>query len=194
MGNQRLVARAPPALTDDGSMLLLPFLALVALVAVEIYVIVVIAHVIGVAWTIAALIASTVAGLALARTQRRRAWSAVRRAVDRGAVPDRELGDAALIFTGGALFAIPGFVTDALGVLVVAPLTRPAMRRLLGALLLPRVAAVLSSRPPMWAGGTSGFSRDPDGASRHDQAGGMGGGQAKVIRGHVIDGETGQAK
>ena len=60
-------------------------LALIALIAVEIYVIVVIAHVIGVAWTVAALIASTVAGLWLVRVQRRRAWSALREAVASGA-------------------------------------------------------------------------------------------------------------
>jgi UPF0716 protein FxsA len=157
-------------------MLLVPFLALVALVAVEIYVIVVIAHVIGAAWTIAALIASTVAGLALVRVQRRRAWSALRATVAMGGVPDRELGDAALIFTGGALFAIPGFVTDALGLLVVAPVTRPAMRRVLGALLLPRAAAVFSSR-------------GPGGMSRNGPRG-----TGKVIRGEVMDDGAGEAK
>ncbi len=122
-------------------MLSLLFLALILLAAAEIYVIIVIAHLIGVAWTVAALVASTLAGLWLVRNQGRRAWLALRQAVESGALPDRELGDAALIFVGGALIAFPGFVTDAIGLATVAPLTRPAVRRMLGALILRRQAA-----------------------------------------------------
>ena len=158
-------------------MLLALLLALLALVAAEIYVIVVIAHAIGVAWTIAALIASTVAGLWLARVQRRRAWGALREAMMTGAIPDRELGDAALIFVGGALIAIPGFVTDALGLLAVAPVTRPAMRRLLGFFLLRRAAGLAShSAPAAGEDSLPGPAPEPPG---------------KVIRGQVIDDETG---
>lgn len=165
-------------------LLLVPFLALVALAGLEIYVIVVIAHAIGIAWTVAALIASTLAGLALVRAQRRRAWSALREAVASGVVPDRELGDAALIFTGGALFVIPGFVTDALGLLAVAPLTRPAMRRLLGVLLLPRAAALGMRAGRMGGRGTGTHSPEEPGE----------GGTGKVIRGHVIDGGAAPGK
>jgi UPF0716 protein FxsA len=154
-------------------MLLAPLLALIALVAVEIYVIVVIAHVIGAGWTIAALIGSTVAGLWLVRVQRRRAWAAFREAVASGAIPDRELGDAALILAGGALIAIPGFVTDAIGLLAVAPVTRTVMRRLLGVFLLPRAAAV-------------GMR-----FARTTRRGGGPEGHGKVISGQVIDGGAG---
>ncbi len=154
-------------------MLLAFLLALIALVAAEIYVIVVIAHAIGVAWTVAALIASTVAGLWLARVQRRRAWGALQEAMTTGAIPDRELGDAALIFAGGALIAIPGFVTDAVGLLAVAPVTRPAMRKLLGFFLLRRAAALARRSAP--AAGEDippGPGPQPPG---------------KVVRGQVID-------
>jgi UPF0716 protein FxsA len=154
-------------------MLLALLVALIALVAAEIYVIVVIAHAIGVAWTVAALIASTVAGLWLARVQRRRAWGALQEAMMTGAIPDRELGDAALIFAGGALIAIPGFVTDALGLLAVAPVTRPAMRKLLGFFLLRRAAA-LARRSAPTAGEDISPGSDPQPPG-------------KVVRGHVID-------
>ena len=158
-------------------MLLAPLLALIALVAVEIYIIVVIVHTIGVAWTIAALIASTVAGLWLARVERRRAWSALREAIASGAPPGRELGDAALIFAGGVLIAMPGFVTDAFGLLAVAPVTRPAMRRLLGFALARRAAAVDRRSARTTSQDTSpGREPEPPG---------------KVIRGEVIDGGAG---
>jgi UPF0716 protein FxsA len=167
------VAQPSPRLTDDGSMLLAPLLALIALVAVEIYVIVVMVHVIGAAWTVVALIGSTVVGLWLTRVEHRRAWSALREAVATGAVPGRELGDAALIFVGGVLIALPGFVTDAFGLLAVAPTTRPAMRRLLG-FALARRAAVLDRR----SGRTTGQDTSP--GPEPEPPG-------KVIRGQVID-------
>ena len=157
-------------------MLLAVVLALIALVAAEIYVIVLIVHAIGAAWTIAALLASTAAGLWLARVQRRRAWGALREAMQAGASPDRELGDAALIFAGGVLIAVPGFVTDALGLLAVAPVTRPAMRRVLG-FLLRRRAGALTSRfaPPVGQDRSPGAEPGPPG---------------KVVRGEVIDDRT----
>ncbi|HKB30516.1 MAG TPA: FxsA family protein [Streptosporangiaceae bacterium] len=117
-------------------------LAVVLLAAAEIYVIITIAHLIGWALTLMLLIASTVAGLWLVRIQGRRAWGALRGAVASGVVPDKELGDAALILAGGALIAVPGFVTDVLGVLAVAPLTRSAMRRIFGVIFFRRAAAV----------------------------------------------------
>lgn len=166
-------ARPSPWLAEDGSMLLVPLLALIALVAAEIYVIVVIAHAIGAAWTVVVLLASTAAGLWLARVQRRRAWGALREAMRTGAMGDRELGDAALIFAGGVLIAIPGFVTDALGLLAVAPVTRPAMRRLLGFFLLRRAAALASrSAPATGQDSSPGPETAPPG---------------KVVRGQVID-------
>jgi len=163
-------------------MLLAPLAALIALAAIEIYVIVVIAHAIGAAWTVAALIASTLAGLWLTRVQHRRAWSALREAVATGAVPDRELGDAALIFVGGALIAIPGFVTDAFGLLAVAPITRPAMRRLLGFVLLGRAAAL---------GRRSARTTHQDTSPGHEPEPGGSEPRGKVIPGQVIDGKAG---
>jgi UPF0716 protein FxsA len=160
-------------------MLLAPLLAL-GLVAAEIYVIVVIVQAIGAVWTVAALIASMVVGLWLARVQGRRAWSALREAVATGAVPDRELGDAALVFAGGALIAVPGFVTDALGLLAIAPVTRPAIRRLLGFFLLRRAAALDKGSAP-----TAGEDGPP--AAEPESSG-------KVIRGQVIDDEAGTGK
>ncbi|MBO0806026.1 MAG: FxsA family protein [Nocardiopsaceae bacterium] len=128
-------------------MLLRSLLAVGALLVAEICVIAGVAHAIGGVWTVVALIASTAAGLWLARAERRRAWKALREAAADGAVSGRHLGDTVLIFAGGVLIAIPGFVTDALGLLAVAPVTRPAMRRLLGFFLLPRIATLVSPGP-----------------------------------------------
>jgi UPF0716 protein FxsA len=119
-------------------MLLAALAILIALVAAELYVIILVAHAIGILLTVVALLASTVAGLWLVRGQRIRAWGALRDAVRNGAIPDRELGDAALIVIGAVLITVPGFITDALGMLAVAPPTRRVLRGLLGVLLLRR--------------------------------------------------------
>jgi len=164
-------------------MLFAPFLALVLLAAAEIYVIVAIAHLVGWALTVVLLAASTVAGLWLVRIQGRRAWGALRSAVASGVVPGRELGDAALIVAGGALIAVPGFLTDVLGVFTVAPYTRSLARRLFGLVLLRRAAGAglrmgsRVTRAP--AGGRAGHAADvpPQAAP-------------KVIRGEVADGGT----
>ncbi|MFC0042698.1 FxsA family protein [Actinomadura rayongensis] len=87
------------------------------------------AHLIGGWWTFALLLASAALGGWIVRRAGRRAWRALQDAARTGALPDREVGDAALVMTGGLLLLTPGFVTDVLGALVVLPWTRPLVRR-----------------------------------------------------------------
>lgn len=155
----------------------MPLLAGIVLAAAEIYVIVVVAHLIGAALTVMALIASTIAGLWLLRVQGRRAWHSLRRAMEGGVLRDRELGDAALIFAGGALIAIPGFITGALGLVAVTPLTRPVVRRLLGAYMVRRGVAGHPAAAGARHAGPAGKQEPP----------------GKVIRGHVITSDTAHA-
>jgi UPF0716 protein FxsA len=54
-----------------------------------------------------------------------------RSSLAQGVVPTDELIDAALVFTGGILLFVPGFVTDALGLLLLIPPTRHLVRSLL---------------------------------------------------------------
>ena len=106
------------------------------------------------------------AGLWLVRIQGRRAWGALRGAVASGVIPDRELGDAALIVAGGALIAVPGFLTDVLGVLAVAPLTRSVMRRIFGFIFFRRAAG--GWRPDGQPGDAgAGFSGADRGSGRN---------------------------
>ena len=92
---------------------------------VEIYVLIQVGQVIGVWWTILILVLDSLLGTWLIRHEGGRAWQALQSALSSGRMPARELADGALILIGGTLMLAPGFVTDAVGILLILPLTRP---------------------------------------------------------------------
>ena len=132
----------------------------------EIYVLIQIGQVIGAWWTILLLILSSVIGTWLVRREGGRAWQALTTALQTGRMPHRELADGALILVGGTLMLTPGFVSDAVGVLLILPFTRPVARRLLARVVARRLLA-------------SGAPRD---VRRPGPAG-----EGPVIRGEVVE-------
>jgi UPF0716 protein FxsA len=113
----------------------MPFLVLLVLFVVvpivEIYVIIQVGQSIGALWTIALLIADSVAGSLLMKSQGRIAWRRFQLAVAEGRIPAREVMDGVLVIFGGAFLLTPGFVTDILGALLLLPPTRAVIRRLI---------------------------------------------------------------
>src|ERR687893_406773 len=90
----------------------------------ELFVILQIGELIGPWWTIALLIADSILGSILMRSQGRAAWRRFNEALQRGRPPAREV-------LGGALLLTPGFVTDAVGLTFLLPPTRAVVRGLL---------------------------------------------------------------
>lgn len=111
----------------------MPLLVLLFIVLplAELYVIIQIGGAIGVVPTLALLLADSIVGAALARSQGRVAWERFNRALAEGRLPAREVFDGAMIIVGGALLLTPGFITDALGLLLLLPPTRAIVQRLL---------------------------------------------------------------
>jgi len=109
---------------------------------VEIYVIIQVGQVIGPWWTILLLIADSILGSWLIKREGGRAWRALRSALDSGRMPAKELADGALILIGGTLMLSPGFVTDAFGILLILPMTRPLFRRLLTGVVTRRLVVL----------------------------------------------------
>lgn len=105
------------------------FLAFLLVPVLEIYVIIQVGQVIGGWPTVALLLVESLLGAWIMRHEGRRAWRELRATLASGAMPDRELGNAALVLVGGALLLTPGFVTDVFGFLFVLPFTRPLVRR-----------------------------------------------------------------
>ncbi|MEO6512577.1 MAG: FxsA family protein [Nocardioides sp.] len=117
-------------------------LAFVVVPIVEIYVLIQVGQVIGAWWTILLLIADSIFGGWLIKHEGRRAWLALTTALNSGRMPAKELADGALILVGGTLMLSPGFVTDAFGILLILPFTRPVARRLLTQVVSKRLVMV----------------------------------------------------
>ncbi len=101
---------------------------------------------IGVWWTVALLVADSVLGAYLMRSQGRAVWRRFNAAIGEGRAPTREVLDGVLVIFGGALLLTPGFITDIFGFLFLFPPTRVLVRRLLVRRAALRVMTV--ARPP----------------------------------------------
>src|ERR1700754_3040440 len=110
--------------------LLLVILFIVVPIA-ELAVIIQVGQLIGVWWTIALLLADSLLGWYLMRSQGRAAWRRVNAAVAEGRAPTREVLDGVLVLFGGALLLTPCFITDIFGLLFLIPPTRVLVRRLI---------------------------------------------------------------
>src|SRR3954463_1663723 len=95
---------------------------------VELYVIVQASHVFGVAATLLVLLAVSIFGAWLVKREGVGVWQKAQAKIENAEVPSRELVDGVLILIGGALLLTPGFVTDFLGLLLLLPPVRAAIR------------------------------------------------------------------
>ena len=129
------------------------FAAFIVVPLIEIYVLIQVGQVIGPWWTILLLILDSLFGTWLIRREGGRAWQALRAALESGRMPARELADGALILVGGTLMLTPGFVTDAFGILLILPVTRPVARRLLTQVVTRRLMGAERTRPGPGPGG-----------------------------------------
>jgi UPF0716 protein FxsA len=116
---------------------------------IELYVIIQVGEAIGVWWTIALLIADSLIGAWLMRSQGRSVWRRFQETVQAGRIPHREVADGVLVIFGGALLLTPGFVTDIFGLLFLLPPTRALVR---GTLLRRVTFGLVGGRYPRGGG------------------------------------------
>jgi UPF0716 protein FxsA len=110
----------------------MPILLLLLFVVVplaELYVIIQIGQVIGIVPTLLLLLADSIAGTLLMKSQGAAAWRRFNEATSAGRIPAREVADGALIILGGAFLLTPGFITDIFGFLLLIPPTRVLFRK-----------------------------------------------------------------
>lgn len=151
------------------------FAAFVVVPLVEIWTIIQVGQAIGPCWTILLLVLDSILGSWLIKREGSRAFRALRDAIDSGRMPARELADGGLILVGGTLMLAPGFVTDAFGILMILPFTRPLFRGLLTQVVASRFAVGRIGGFP-GPGGAPGNARHPGPDP-----------QGPVVRGEVVD-------
>ena len=74
--------------------------------------------------TVGFVILTGVAGAILAKSQGRSMYMQIQSKLAQGQLPTEEMIQGMMILVGGVLLVTPGFVTDALGLLMVFPLSR----------------------------------------------------------------------
>jgi UPF0716 protein FxsA len=104
-------------------------LALILWPAVEVFVFIEVGQAIGWLLAIVLLLGTSVLGAQVLRIQGRVAIERVSAAVSERRAPGRAALDGLLGFLGGVLLVVPGFVTDALGALLLLPPSKALLRR-----------------------------------------------------------------
>ena len=124
-------AGGPASLRTLGVVFIVLLLALLGIPVAEIFFIIRVAGDLGIPETIGLLVAVSVVGAWLVRRSGLGVLRQIRERLARGEIPAKELVDGLLILVGGLLMLTPGFLTDALGLLLLLPPTRLALRALL---------------------------------------------------------------
>ena len=131
------------------------FIALAIVVGiVEITVMIQVGQLIGVVNTIGLLLLVSLLGVWLVKRQGIGVMVRFREQRMAGRLPAAEVFDGALILVAGVLLIIPGFVTDALGLLLLVPPIRAVARRVVSRRVMREVEMVRSKqwtrgdRPP----------------------------------------------
>jgi len=121
-------------------MLLRLFLIFLIVPVIEIYLLIKVGSLIGALPTAALLLAISLTGAFLVRSQGFRIFTQVRQELAQGRLPAAQLLDGALVLLGSVLLMTPGFFTDFLGVFFLIPATRRLIKLWLGLWLQARLA------------------------------------------------------
>lgn len=134
-------------------MLPLLLVLFIAVPIIELAVILQVGDLIGFWPTVGLLIADSILGAILMRSQSRAAWRRFNGAIAARRPPAREVVDGVLVIFGGALLLTPGFVTDIVGILFLLPPTRAIFRTLLVRRFASRLVVTAFGRGTSRSGG-----------------------------------------
>ena len=137
------------------------FLPAILFVLLEIYVLIRVGEAIGAIWAIFLIIFTSVLGVLLMRFQGFFTLQQAQLAMQRGEMPAVPMLEGVVLFIGGILLVLPGFVTDFLGLLtLVGPLRRALIRRFTRGFMPPG--------PPPGAGTDAGHGNTIEGEYRRE--------------------------
>ena len=134
----------------------------IALPIIELFLLIKIGGVIGFFPTIALVILTAVIGSQLVRRQGLTVLARIRESQARGETPALPMLDGAALLLAGFMLLTPGFISDALGfVLLVPGLRQQIARRLLSRVVVMTPAGAANERYAGRGTGTSSTRRDP---------------------------------
>jgi len=140
------------------------FLALLLVPLADAIFLVFVAGELGWELTVALVVLTALLGTLFVRAEGRATLARIQQSLAKGEPPTDELVDGGLLIAAGAFLLTPGLVTDALGFLIVFPLTRVPFRWAVKRYVRPR----LDAKTGGFATGnvyTFGFPGDDDGAT-----------------------------
>ena len=111
-------------------MLVRLFILFAVVPAIEIYLIIKAGQLIGPLPTVLLLLAISLAGAWLVRSQGFLILRRIQSELAEGRLPAAELLDGAMVLVGGVLLLTPGFFTDLLGILFLIPFTRVVIKQI----------------------------------------------------------------
>lgn len=149
------------------------FVLLVLWPLAELFVIIKISEAIGFVWMLLLLIVSWPVGSRIIKHQGRAATRRLRDALAAGRTPTNEVVGGAIVLLGGLLLLVPGFITDAIGLLLLLPpvraLTSRAVLRNHHSAWLTRIVNFISwgarASGPRHRGGPGAGGYDVDGTA-----------------------------
>lgn len=100
----------------------------IAVPVIELWLILQVGEMIGVLPTILLLLLDSLLGAWLVKSQGGAVWRNFRAAVDAGRIPANEAVDGFLVIMGGTLLLLPGFLSDIVGIILIAPPSRKLLR------------------------------------------------------------------
>ena len=95
-----------------------------AFTALEVSVLLLVGGWLGVGWTLAWIVGSALLGVMMVRVAGLHAFIRIHRRLSEQELPTHELLDMAMILVGGMMLITPGFISDALGLLLALPPVR----------------------------------------------------------------------
>ena len=112
-------------------MLLLLFAAFLIVPAIELYLIIEVSHQVGFGNTLIALVFISVIGAWMVKREGLQIIRKTQIELANGQLPGKQIVEGLLILLAGVLMLTPGFATDAIGLLLLFPLTRIMLRSFL---------------------------------------------------------------
>ncbi len=104
------------------------FLAFLIIPVIEIGLFYVVGSQIGIWPTLTIVLVTAIVGSYLVTRQGRQTWIRIRREISAGRSPTTHLAHGAMILVAGTLLLTPGFLTDAVGLLLMVPQFRERLR------------------------------------------------------------------